>query len=322
MKRAFTLIELLVVIAIIAILAAILFPVFAQAKEAAKKTQTLSNLKQMGTAVAIYLTDSDDTFPMAHSISASGAQRYATVHPFPNGAIGSGWDDPVIKAQVATQWASSTFPYVKSAGLYKTATGNSTTLPGEVFSTMAGAPKPEDIGLTMNGLLHTYSATAVESPSVVPLLWSGVGNTNFKGRTTANPNLRCDGPGVNGVATDCRFNPGGPAQPNATRAAGGNQSAFFGYANFNPAYKVWNYGNQQGGGGVFVRADTSAKMQRIGTVADPQFHTSGTTDPYALTSNGGSGFSYWTTSQGDCTNPGADNGTFQYICFFRPDRKQ
>jgi len=51
MKRAFTLIELLVVIAIIAILAAILFPVFAQAKEAAKKTNALSNAKQQGLAV-------------------------------------------------------------------------------------------------------------------------------------------------------------------------------------------------------------------------------------------------------------------------------
>ena len=51
MKRAFTLIELLVVIAIIAILAAILFPVFAQAKAAAKATQSLSNTKQIGTAV-------------------------------------------------------------------------------------------------------------------------------------------------------------------------------------------------------------------------------------------------------------------------------
>lgn len=60
MKRAFTLIELLVVIAIIAILAAILFPVFAQAKAAAKTTATLSNLKQIGTAGQIYLNDSDD----------------------------------------------------------------------------------------------------------------------------------------------------------------------------------------------------------------------------------------------------------------------
>ena len=61
MKRAFTLIELLVVIAIIAILAAILFPVFAQAKEAAKKTQSISNLKQIGIAWTLYLGDSDDT---------------------------------------------------------------------------------------------------------------------------------------------------------------------------------------------------------------------------------------------------------------------
>lgn len=56
---AFTLIELLVVIAIIAILAAILFPVFAQAKAAAKKTQALSNLKNLGTATVLYMNDWD-----------------------------------------------------------------------------------------------------------------------------------------------------------------------------------------------------------------------------------------------------------------------
>lgn len=65
MKRnsAFTLIELLVVIAIIAILAAILFPVFAQAKEAAKKTQDLSNTKQQALGVHMYATDNDDNYP-------------------------------------------------------------------------------------------------------------------------------------------------------------------------------------------------------------------------------------------------------------------
>lgn len=61
MKKAFTLIELLVVIAIIAILAAILFPVFAQAKEAAKKTSCLSNNKQIATSLHIYAADADDT---------------------------------------------------------------------------------------------------------------------------------------------------------------------------------------------------------------------------------------------------------------------
>jgi len=62
-KRAFTLIELLVVIAIIAILAAILFPVFAQAKEAAKRTSCLSNTKQAGLAYVMYYNDNDDTTP-------------------------------------------------------------------------------------------------------------------------------------------------------------------------------------------------------------------------------------------------------------------
>ncbi len=62
MKKAFTLIELLVVIAIIAILAAILFPVFAQAKLAAKKTTTLSNVKQVGTSMFLYTADSDDIY--------------------------------------------------------------------------------------------------------------------------------------------------------------------------------------------------------------------------------------------------------------------
>ena len=63
LRKGFTLIELLVVIAIIAILAAILFPVFAQAKQAAKKTSDLSNQKQIGTAMYLYATDADDTTP-------------------------------------------------------------------------------------------------------------------------------------------------------------------------------------------------------------------------------------------------------------------
>ena len=64
-KKAFTLIELLVVIAIIAILAAILFPVFSQAKDAAKKTKSISNMKQIALSALMYASDYDDTLPMS-----------------------------------------------------------------------------------------------------------------------------------------------------------------------------------------------------------------------------------------------------------------
>ncbi len=66
LNKGFTLIELLVVIAIIAILAAILFPVFAKAKLKAMQTESLNNLKQIGTATMIYVSDYDDHMPILH----------------------------------------------------------------------------------------------------------------------------------------------------------------------------------------------------------------------------------------------------------------
>jgi len=69
--QAFTLIELLVVIAIIAILAAILFPVFAQAREKARQTVCLSNTKQIGLACAMYVEDYDETFPLAWGVTGA-----------------------------------------------------------------------------------------------------------------------------------------------------------------------------------------------------------------------------------------------------------
>ncbi|MGV3619067.1 MAG: prepilin-type N-terminal cleavage/methylation domain-containing protein [Fimbriimonas sp.] len=89
--RAFTLIELLVVIAIIAILAAILFPVFAQAKIAAKKTQTLSSLKQIGTATQMYMGDYDDMY-VPFSNNAGDAAQWSALRHTPPGLI-----DPYIK---------------------------------------------------------------------------------------------------------------------------------------------------------------------------------------------------------------------------------
>jgi prepilin-type N-terminal cleavage/methylation domain-containing protein/prepilin-type processing-associated H-X9-DG protein len=78
-RTGFTLIELLVVIAIIAILAAILFPVFAQAKESAKKTSCLSNMKQIALANAMYTNDSDGVFPFAWFCGDDGCNSWNTV---------------------------------------------------------------------------------------------------------------------------------------------------------------------------------------------------------------------------------------------------
>ncbi|MFQ6096706.1 MAG: DUF1559 domain-containing protein [Armatimonadota bacterium] len=83
--RGFTLIELLVVIAIIAILAAILFPVFARAREKARQASCQSNLKQIGLATQMYLTDYDDRFPYWHwrpSGKHSGYQWTHALQPY------------------------------------------------------------------------------------------------------------------------------------------------------------------------------------------------------------------------------------------------
>ena len=95
-RSAFTLIELLVVIAIIAILAAILFPVFARARENARRSSCMSNLKQIGLGVLQYVQDYDENYPLA----VTGL----------TGASGTG--TPV-------GWADSIQPYLKSTQIYQ-----------------------------------------------------------------------------------------------------------------------------------------------------------------------------------------------------------
>lgn len=104
MKRAFTLIELLVVIAIIAILAAILFPVFAQAKQAAKKTVDLSNVRQLGTVITIYTTDYDDRFPLT-SFPSRGNTWPLRTQPYVKN-----WDIFRSPGDLSTRWPAAGTP--------------------------------------------------------------------------------------------------------------------------------------------------------------------------------------------------------------------
>lgn len=111
-KRAFTLIELLVVIAIIAILAAILFPVFAQARAKARQTACLSNEKQIGNALMMYLQDYDEALPApdwGNVPGYTGPERSAFAWQG-NGATGTGPNAPC--------WADVFQPYIKSTDVF------------------------------------------------------------------------------------------------------------------------------------------------------------------------------------------------------------
>jgi prepilin-type N-terminal cleavage/methylation domain-containing protein/prepilin-type processing-associated H-X9-DG protein len=104
-RRGFTLIELLVVIAIIAILAAILFPVFAQAREKARQTSCESNLKQIGLSIKMYVQDFDETWPSGQiyqNDNTSNGQQASSGLNFGY----NGWVANVIR------------PYVKNESIY------------------------------------------------------------------------------------------------------------------------------------------------------------------------------------------------------------
>ncbi len=153
-KRGFTLIELLVVIAIIAILAAILFPVFARAREAARATSCRSNLKQIATSMQMYIQDYDETLPYARVNNAGGS---ATCDEVFNSAYWSGYVGNLL------------VPYIKNAGVWK-CPSQGTTLWNHGTSTNCNAdPRLMRVSYGYN---H-----------------SGTGNTSAAGASGTYPNL-------------------------------------------------------------------------------------------------------------------------------------
>jgi len=302
MKRAFTLIELLVVIAIIAILAAILFPVFAQAKLAAKKTQHISNYKQTGTAAQIYMADYDDLFPQAMvRRPVVGTWFYGGVHPVPANAITTApWNTPERIAMATNFWANSMQPYMKNLQLFEQpGAPKVNTVAGETFN---AAVKPAQMGLTMNGYLHTYSSTSIQNQSAVPLFWN-VQSINFTGRGLSTPAMLCEG-----ANTECQFNPGGA--PNGT--AGSSHAGYYVYST--TQYTTWQYGKK----GVVVRADSSTKALNQGSTESPAFVAWGgkLLDPWAAVAPGtGIAQSLWA-----CDSTFNGQGAGNAWCYFRPDR--
>jgi len=250
-KRAFTLIELLVVIAIIAILAAILFPVFAQAKMAAKKAAVLSNAKQVGLAGLMYSVDNDDTFPVAGSWSPSWGWNtaFGFVDTPADWYDYTSWGVPnsEIHQAMATSWANSMQPYLKSSEVMAAPGENLQDWPGTDYT----GTHPTWSNFGMNGLLTSYSASAISSPSQVPAFWQRAAGLSIRGEAWIGPSLVCADP-----EQPCKYQ---PSQPGCSDQKNGEFSVFYLDPSFVPLTR-WSYNHTI----TYCYTDGSAKAHPYG----------------------------------------------------------
>lgn len=287
--RAFTLIELLVVIAIIAILAAILFPVFAQAKESAQKASCISNFKQQATATLLYAGDHDDTCPQAFpKVAGDGYAFYLYDLWVPTPEDGLRGDLPENQELFRTVWGNSTRPYRKTDTLL-----SSPGLPTEptIFRDQDFVSTPPGVGMQFNGMLNDYPLSSVASPSQLPMYTQVLGKVNTKGVSISTPTLIC----YYGDQA-CRYTPMAMGEDCFGKNGGFSQMIFMNDQPDTLSRSMWVYGRGQ----IWVNTDSSTKYRRL--AGNVRGSTDFRNDPYSEYTLDGRPGAIWRTANG-CHNP-------------------